>query len=261
MSFCLLPKEIRFRIYLNMYLDEPVRLVSLRTKPHDENHDENYFCPRYSPSPAPLVTNICSEAREEVKHQAKLRGQLIQLPIGDPSIENPHLSKPFFLRFDKDILYLQLDDAHTSHHDDFPDNGMLPHFRQAVGCDPSALREIAITKVVWSGYRDGSFSNSLRDFPNIQRMIMTVPIEARADPAKKIMFVRAARRIVTLYKFDIRMQKGDHAGPLAVDVDFATINQGRLETMSKGKWKDWSDMGIDWVERDSPSSFYESMSW
>ncbi|RYG68933.1 hypothetical protein EON64_03985, partial [archaeon] len=67
------------------------------------------------------------------------------------------------------------DDFQLKHFDDSPEVGLLRHFRNAVDCDPSLLRTVAVTQVVPSGYHDGSLTNTLRDFPNITRMIMMIP--------------------------------------------------------------------------------------
>lgn len=260
MSFTLLPKEIRLHIWSFVYSTEPPRLVALKTREHNENHDTTIFCPRYvQTSPVPTIVNVCHEARAEAYHQAQKAGHLVKLPYGSPSDPIERFTE-FIFRFDTDILYLPLEDADSKHADDSPDNGLLAHFRAAVNCDPSRLRNIAVTKVVWSSYHDGSLSNTLGEFPYITYIIMIVPIEARDNPMKKDMFVRSARRITSLYKFDIAQRAGDLEKDVYVNVDFATINKGRLDIISKGKWQNWSDCGIDWLYRGGSSNLHEVLS-
>jgi hypothetical protein len=105
MSISVLPKELRLMVWALAYFNEPPRLVALETKPHDEDHDEYHFCPRYSPSPAPTVVNICQESRAEARYQAIKAGHIVELPTGVPG----HNSDKFYFRIDTDILLLQLE--------------------------------------------------------------------------------------------------------------------------------------------------------
>tara|TARA_R110002003_G_scaffold70_28_gene6569 strand:- start:2078 stop:2881 length:804 start_codon:yes stop_codon:yes gene_type:complete len=259
MSISLLPKELRLQIWTLAYFAEPPRLVTVRTKPHDEDHDERSLCPRYSPSPAPTVVNVCHEARAEAYYQARKAGHIVCLrygPLDIPSREHLRFTEEFYFRFETDILHLRLEDEDedVQHLDDSPEVGLLPHFRLAMDCDASLLRNIAITKVIWSGYRDGSLSNTLRMFPHISHMIMMVPEEVLEQKSQKPIFVRAVRRIVTLYKIDMRRQSGDLDGTIPVDVDFATLTAGKLAIVPRQTWRRW-------VSTDGLAQFYESMSW
>jgi hypothetical protein len=264
MSFSRLPKEIRLQIWTLAYFAEPPRLVAMQTKPHDEDHDETWFCPRYSPSPAPTVVNICHEARAEAYYQAGKAGHLVRHHIGHFSADACALAystKGYFFRLDIDTLYLPLEDQNVKHFDESPEIGLLAHFRKAVGCDTSTLRNIAVTKVIWSGYHDGSLSNTLRDFYNISHIIMMVPEELRQNEARKELFMRAARRIVALYRFDLKHQSQDRTADVSIDVDFAKLDHGQLDIIPKQTWKNWASLGCDWITKDGPTQFYESMSW
>ncbi|KAH7092943.1 hypothetical protein FB567DRAFT_159033 [Paraphoma chrysanthemicola] len=263
MSIARLPKELRLHIWSLAYFAEPPRLVALRTKPHNQDHDEQTFCPRYSPSPAPVVVNVCHEARTEASYQARKAGHIVCLQHGPShrsTLENLQSIEDFYFRFETDILYLPLEGAHVQHFDDSPEVGLLHHFGIA-DCDASRLRNIAIGKVIWSGYYDGSFSNTIRMFPKISRLIMMVPDEVmERDPSKPV-FVRAARRLVTLYKFDMRHGSGDPNDIMSLDVEFARLVAGALAIVPKETWAGWSDLGCEWVSADGPAQFNESMSW
>lgn len=248
MSFSCLPKELRLEIWTLAYFAQPPRLVALRTAPHDENHDETSFCPRYSPSPASAIANVCHEARSEALHQARRAGHLAHLrigPITSQSCTRADFTEVFF-RFETDILYLPLDDKHVKHFDDSPDNGLLQHFRMANNVDASKLRTIAITQVIFFGYDDGSLSNCLQQFPDISRIIMMVPDDVQKDAKRQPLFVRAARRIVSLYQFDLRRLyervDGNNWSIDLIDVDFAFFKEGWLEIIPKQTWKDWSTL-------------------
>lgn len=249
MSLFALPREIRLQIWTLVYFDEPSRFVALETRPHIEDHDEDLFCPRYCPSPAPVVVNICQESRAEACYQAKRAGHIIRLPFGIGTASHDE----FYFRIHTDILYLHLEGPNVKHYDDSPEVGLLAHFGEAAGCTPTSLRNVAITKVILNGFRDGSLSNVLRDFPDISRMIMMVPEDVWVDEeAQKEMFVRAAARIVRMYKLDLMTRArntGETFRPRPFDVDFARRNRG-IEIIPKEVWRDWSDGGDEWATLD-----------
>jgi hypothetical protein len=146
-AFPLLPTEIRLQIWSLAYFSEPPRLVALRTKPHDENHsEENTFCPRYSPSPAPAVVNICHEARAEARRQARTAGHIVRLHVRCQGSLRTECIEEFYFRFEIDISYLP-PDSHLAHFDDSAEVGILPHFRRAVDYDATVLQNMAITRV------------------------------------------------------------------------------------------------------------------
>jgi hypothetical protein len=230
MSLFCLPKEVRLAIWSLVYFSQSPRLVALRTKPHDENHDEQTFCPRYSPTPAPTVVNICQEARAEAHYQALKAGHIVRLNCEPLFVA----SDEFYFRFETDILYLPLEDEHVQHFDDSPDVGFLCHFR--TGCDASLLQNIAVTQVVSSGYYDGSLSNCLRDFPNISRMIMVNPRKTWEIEPQKELFVRAACRIVRLYSIDILTQSPYLRTATRLEMETATFSGGELTLVPKEMW-------------------------
>jgi hypothetical protein len=91
----------------------------------------------------------------------------------------------------------------VKHFDDSPEVGLLAHFSAASGCNPKLLRNVAITKVILNGFRDGSLSNVLRNFPQISRMAMMVTDEVWKNDLEKELFVPTAARIVRMYKLDL----------------------------------------------------------
>jgi hypothetical protein len=245
MSISVLPKEIRLQIWALAYFNEPPRLVTLETKPHDEDHDEYHFCPRYSSSPNPKVVNVCQESRAEAHYQATKAGHIVELPTGLAG----YSSDRFYFRINTDILLLQLEGPRVKHFDDSPEAGLLAGFSAATGCNPKLLRIVAITKVILNGFRDGSLSNVLRDFPKISRMVMMLTDEIWNNDHEKEMFVRAAARIVRMYKLDLMnhaSSMGKTFKPHPFDVDI----------VPKDVWKEWSDGGDEWATLDNTEPFW-----
>ena len=257
MSIFNLPKEIRLQIWSLAYFDEPPRLVSLRTKAHNEHHGEDAFCPRYSPTPAPTVANICQESRCEAEHQARRANHLIHLP--SPSDPSP---QEFYFRLDTDTLFIDLEHGINKHYDDSPDCGLLAHFLEAVGCDATILRSIAITQVIRVAFIDGALSNCLRDFPHIEHLIMVVDPKDMRTSQEKERFVLAARRIVTQYRLDMRIRvkaRGEvyvHA-ERNLDLDFAIRKGKELEILEKNVWEGWGELESGWWMEDVPQRYID----
>lgn len=86
--------DIRAMVWTLSYKAEPPRIVEIRTKKHQrcEEHKE-HWCPRYSPSPAPAVVNICQEARLEAQKIASNSGHLF-LFGHQPSASSPIYFNP-----------------------------------------------------------------------------------------------------------------------------------------------------------------------
>jgi hypothetical protein len=247
MSLFCLPKELRLQIWSLVYFSQPPRLVTLRTKSHDEAHNEDIFCPRYSPTPAPVAAYICHESRAEASYQARKARQIIRLHQGSCDVaskEPPGFMEEFYFRFETDILYLPLEDTGVKHFDDSPEVGLLRHFRVSVDGDAALLRNVAVTQVINSGIRDGSLSNTLREFPRLSRIIMVVPDNVERSQLRKSLFVEAACRIMALYKFDTSPDTWlelDYATkPGTHTMDFAMVAEGKLEIIPQALWKDWT---------------------
>ncbi|KAF3006557.1 hypothetical protein E8E13_006250 [Curvularia kusanoi] len=257
MSISNLPKEIRLRIWELAYLNEPPRLVTLQTKWHDDQHGEDVFCPRHSPSPAPAVTNICQEARAEARFRARRAKDLICLP--SPLDPNP---ERFYFRLDVDILYLDLEHGSDKHFDDSPDAGLLAHFLDADGCDATLLKKVAITQIVRVAFVDGALSNCLRDFPNIELIVMVVDPKDMRTPQEKERFVFAARRIITQYRLDMRISAKARGevyvhGERHLNLDFAIKKGKTLEVLDKSVWQNWAELEKDWWMHDVPQRYID----
>lgn len=257
MSIFSLPKELRLQIWSLAYFNEPPRLVTLRTKPHDEHHTENIFCPRCSPNAPPMVVNICRESRAEAEYEARRNAHLISLP-------SPHdpQSEAFYFRLDTDILFIDLEHGINKHFDDSPDAGLLAHFLEAEGCDASLLRKIAITQIVHVAFIDGALSNCLRDFPNIEYLVMVINPKDMRTGQEKERFVLAARRIVTQYRLDMRI-RAKARGEVYVhderrlDLDFAIRNGKDLDVLDKSIWEDWGELERGWWREDVPQRYID----
>ncbi|KAG9197049.1 hypothetical protein G6514_002493 [Epicoccum nigrum] len=258
MSIFNLPKEIRLRIWELMYLDEPPRYVTLQTKSHDDQHGEDVFCPRHSPSRPPAVINICQEARAEAEFRARCAEDLICLP--SPLDPNP---KRFYFRLDVDVLYLDLEHGNDKHFDDSPDAGFLAHFLMAEGCDATLLKKVAVTQVVRTAFVDGALSNCLRDFPNIEHLIMVVGPKDRRTAHERERFVFAARRIITQYRLDMRIRAKARGEAYVhseqrLDLDFAIPNGRALDLLDKSSWVNWSEeLERDWWTHDVPQRYID----
>jgi hypothetical protein len=257
MSIFNLPKEIRLQVWSLVYFNEPPRLVTLRTKHHNEDHSEDILCPRFSPTPSPTVVNICQEARTEAEFQARRAGQLIYLPSRLEVSCNE-----FYFRLDTDILFIDLEQGTNKHFDDSPDAGLLAHFHDAVGCDATKLKSVAITQVVRVAFVDGALSNCLRDFPNIEYLIMVVGEKDMRNQEEKDRFALAARRIVTQYRLDMRIRSKALGevyvhGERALDLDFAVRDKNGLELLDKSVWASWGELRKEWWKEDVPQRYID----
>ncbi|KAF2628629.1 hypothetical protein BU25DRAFT_28448 [Macroventuria anomochaeta] len=257
MSLFSLPNELRLQIWSLAYFNEPPRLVTLRTRSHCERHTEKVFCPRFSPTPHPTVLNVCRESRAEVQFQALRADHLIYLP----SPLNWNLSQ-FFFRLDTDILFIDIEHGISKHYDDSPDCGLLAHFLEAVGCDATSLKKIAITQIVRVAFTDGALSNCLRDFPNIEHITMVIDPKDMRTSQEKERFVLAARRIVTQYRLDMRIRAKARGevyvhGERNLDLDFATRKGTGLELLEKSVWEVWGELERGWWKEDVPQRYID----
>jgi hypothetical protein len=257
MSFNLLPKELRLQIWAAAYFTQPPRFVSLRTRPHDETHDEATFCPRYSPTPSPTISYVCRESRAEAQYQAQKAGHVVQLP--SPLAPPP---REFIFRFGVDVLLV--DFTQEAHFDDSPESGFLVHFRQAHGCDPTALTAVAITKV-HTTKTDGSICNCIRDFPRLSRLVFVASPPDLASVAAKADFVRTAANVAGMYEFDMLVHYPDRHWALSkdsvgletvLDVDFAVQKAGEIILLPAEEWHSWATPVPDFGPTFSPEDLH-----
>jgi hypothetical protein len=96
--------DVRLLIWQVLYAIEDSRIVEVRTLDHNDCWDHGPWCPIYSPSPAPLVANICMESRQKALKVAKKAGHLLLLNVQpdfpviyfNPSIDILSVLDPYF---------------------------------------------------------------------------------------------------------------------------------------------------------------------
>ncbi|OAL52346.1 hypothetical protein IQ07DRAFT_368806 [Pyrenochaeta sp. DS3sAY3a] len=246
MSMSKLPKEIRLQIWTLAYFSQAPRLVAIETHQHDEFHSKDTFCPRYSPTPAPTVFNICQESRAEAHFQALKAGHVVRLPYA----ASPDFFSDFYFRWDVDILFLSTTGPRVGHLDDSFEVGLLAHFREASAGTPTAtaLRNVSITDPDWTSYRYGGLS----DFPNIARVIMMVDRGCLdGDVLQRTRAVGAAKRTVLMYRYALTMEakkRGvEYKAPPFV-LDFAILGTaGELQIIPREEWREWGNTGDEWA--------------
>lgn len=249
MSMSNLPKEIRLQIWTLAYFSQPPRLVAIETHQHDKSHSSDTFCPRYSPTPAPTVFNICQESRAEAHFQALKAGHVVRLPYA----AGPGFFSDFYFRWDVDVLSVKTWGERIGHLDNNPQVGLLAHLREASAGTPTAtaLRNVDITTFTWGSYRNDCFS----DFPNIARMIMMVDRRClNGDALQKTKVVDAAKWVLTSYRLDLVMaavKRGVQYKARPFALDFAMLGtEGELQVIPREEWREWSNAGDAWVTLD-----------
>ena len=88
---------------------------------------------------------------------------------------------------------------------------------------------------------------------------MMLTEELSGGETQKELFVRAAARIVRMYKIDLmnRARSLDETfRPHPFDVDFARLRHGRLDIVPRDVWREWSDGGDDWATLDNSEPFW-----
>jgi len=162
-GFARLDLEIRFMIWRLAYTLQGPRIVEVRTKKHNDCGNHQGWCPRYSPSPAPTIVNVCSEAREEVRKMAQRAGHLLFATASDsPSIYfNPAI----------DTLYVPNEKEYWIR--DWGPEGILTQFKKEH--QPEILRLLAIgLDPVERGTSTRSLESDLDDFQQLEEIIFVV---------------------------------------------------------------------------------------
>jgi 2EXR family len=159
--------DVRLIIWRLLYAIETPRLVEIRTSKHGECDDHQQGqCPRYSPSPSPIVVNICHEARREAQRTALKAGHIL-FPTTQP--EN---SPPIYFNYAVDTLYLRKEGEYWIR-DWWASAGVLNQLKQQ--WRPELLRVLAIELEPY----DRASSNidlykDLKDFPNLEEVIFII---------------------------------------------------------------------------------------
>jgi hypothetical protein len=163
-GFPRLSTEIRFQIWALCYdLEEP-RVVEIQTIPHDNCSDhEDSWCPRQSPSPRPVVVNVCREARNEVRNIAQKAGHLIFTTDLHPM--------DIFFNPIKDTLYVQNEKEYWIR--DWGPPGILTQFKKEHR--PENLRFLAVgLEPIDRATTRSSLKNEVRDFKTLEQMMFVV---------------------------------------------------------------------------------------
>lgn len=243
MSLFVLPKEIRLMIWSLAYFNEPPRIVDITARPHDECHSEDQFCPRYSPSPAPVIVNLCKESRSEARHIAEREDHIVRLDSPFATTDEVESSE-FYFRFGIDILFLQLDGPKGGHFADSPEVGLLAHFRSASRGNVDDLAHVAFTneRSHNRGENDGSLSNVLGQFQNICLLILIVTEQMSNNAAMKETIGYAESGLTLLYALDLQNhQRADNLKRRSkhwrLDTDVAMrVGHSLVNRMSIQRW-------------------------
>lgn len=217
----ILPKEIRLQIWSYVYHAESPRLVALATKPHPDCQSHVFYCPRFSPSPAPLAVNICHESRSEAQYQASKFGELIRF-VTDCKTTS---SNDIYIRFDTDTLYIPDDDD-----DDDDDTPILVEndakarlmqlgFKCGSMVENLAMDTVCVNKTNAPLYIDLWLLNT---FSNLQRFVVVTDESHRRNAAAVVTLLnhvleRAIKRVeeehradrsICIKKIDLAMRRG-----------------------------------------------------
>jgi hypothetical protein len=90
-------------------------------------------------------------------------------------------------------------------------------------------------------------------------MVMMLTEDVWNNELEKELFVRAAARIVRMYKLDLIIHArniGETFKAHAFDVDFARLCDGALNIVPKETWRLWSDGGDEWATLDNAEPFW-----
>ena len=153
--------EVRLMIWRYLYAVEPPRIVEVQTAKHKsgKGHRKSW-CTRYSPSPAPLVVNICNEARYEAKKIALTAGHILF------ATTQPKTLQPIYFDPDIDTLYVRNEKEHWIR----GRTGILTQLQRA--WNPKLLRELAIEiDPIERATNDQTFRHDLEDFPNLEKVV------------------------------------------------------------------------------------------
>jgi 2EXR family len=182
-SFVTLTIELRLLIWRHIYDSQTPRLVEVQTTPHENCKSHNKgFCPRSSPSPAPIIVNICQESRRAAFEIAtECHHLFFSTPFSPPIFFNPAI----------DTLYVP-DEKSTWIRS--PD-GILTQLKAELGLDSNRLRILAADLNPY-GLQAGSMKTDLKEFPGIQDYILLVTDLKDGD----FEYFKAAERVLQILK-------------------------------------------------------------
>ena len=163
--------EIRLAIWGLVYTAACARIVEVQTSEHDHYSKTHRWCPRYSPSPPPLVVNICREAREEARRLARAAGHLLFTTTSSnpPDIYfNPAI----------DTLYVPNDKNYWIR--DWGPEGVLTQVKAEPR--PQLLRSLAIElDPLTRGTTPYFLQRDIADFEGLEEVILIVKKAGKAE--------------------------------------------------------------------------------
>lgn len=108
--------ELRLQIWRHAVVLQKPRVVELCTVPHEKCDNLSHgggFCPRFSPSPAPVLVNVCRESRQVVYERAETEGWLfLNLNQEQPDSESKSSEKKIVFNPEIDTLYVADEKEH-----------------------------------------------------------------------------------------------------------------------------------------------------
>ncbi|TVY81236.1 hypothetical protein LSUE1_G006098 [Lachnellula suecica] len=220
-----IPLEIRHQIWCWAYISQEPRIVEVRTLEH--NHyllPHPRWCPRYSPSPAPHVVNICRESRDVAQRIAKKAGHL----IFDTVSEAPKIY------FDPDVDTLYVHNEKDYWIGDWGSEGILTELRNSD--QGSRLRFLAIDlEPLTRATTPDSLHGDLLGFPKVEKIIFVV----RKVDQEVLEWVKRLDRHLWLWAQDpSRLPGRTRRGPYPKECELVMLRAGKFETIEteRNKW-------------------------
>lgn len=124
--------ELRRAIWGLVYATQDARVVEVRTAKHDHHEQDHRWCPRFSPSPRPVMVNVCHDARSIGQDLARRAGHLIFPGAQDTS--------DIYFNYDIDTLFVRNEKDYWIR--DWGPEGILTQFWETHS--PASLRFLAI---------------------------------------------------------------------------------------------------------------------
>jgi 2EXR family len=178
-QFTLFSAELRLIIWHLIYDLQMPRLVEVQTAPHENCNSHRGFCPRFSPSPSPIIVNICQESRRVAFEIATTSNHLF---FSTPS------SPPIFFNPEIDTLYVP-DEKSTWIRG--PD-GILTQLKAELG--PNSIRVLAADLNPY-GMQEGSMKADMKEFVGLREYILVVPELTEGDIERFKAAERALERL------------------------------------------------------------------
>ena len=152
--------ELRQAIWALVYGTQVARVVEVATTEHTPCNSDHDWCPRFSPSPRPVLVNVCHEARSTAHNIAQRVGHLIFPPAQDTGTTDIYFNPEI------DTLFVRNDKNHWIR--DWGREGILTQMWKMH--HPESLRSLAIeleplsrATMPWSLHVDLSYFTQITD--------------------------------------------------------------------------------------------------